>query len=167
MKSGIVRNPIDPSRILRSVTDKHAGGSVLFVGRIRDRTSGKAVKGLEYEVYRRMAERRIADLEREIKTRWRIRAIRLVHREGRLRVGEVSVAVAVSAEHRGEAFDAARFAIERVKNSFPIWKRETFAGGLQVWARGSPIESGLLARRNAPRGRKRSVRESRKIRAVA
>lgn len=141
MKSGIVNETIDPAEILKSVKDKSAGGAVLFLGMVRNRTYGAEVKGLEYEVYRRMAERRIAELEKEVKKRWPIKAIRLVHREGKLKIGEVSVAVAVSAEHRGEAFEAARFAIERIKRSLPIWKRETFVRGRREWTKGTPIET--------------------------
>lgn len=141
MKSRITPKPIDPTKALESVMDDDAGGTVLFVGTIRNQTDGKKVKGLEYEVYRKMAKREIAKLEEEVKKRWRIKSIRMVHREGKLKVGEVSVVVAVSAEHRGEAFDAARYAIDRIKESFPIWKREKFSGGRKVWAKGIPIRS--------------------------
>src|SRR5260370_36917449 len=90
--------------------DEDAGGIVLFVGTIRNQTKGKKVKGLEYEVYRGMAERQIAKLEKEIRKRWPIKSIRLVHREGKLKVGEVSVVVAVSAERRRGASEAGRTA---------------------------------------------------------
>ena len=141
MKSRITRKPIDPAKALSSVMDDDAGGVVLFVGTIRNQTNGKNVKGLEYEVYRRMAKRQIAKLEEEIRRRWPVKSIRLIHREGKLKVGEVSVVVAVSAAHRGEAFDAARYAIDRIKESFPIWKREKFRGGSYAWAKGTPIEN--------------------------
>src|SRR2546425_9333302 len=121
--------------------DEDAGGIVLFVGTIRNQTNGKKVKGLEYEVYRRMAERQILKLEKEIRKRWPIKSIRLVHREGKLKVGEVSVVVAVSAVHLGEAVEAARYAIDRIKESLPIWKREKFRGGRYAWAKGTPIEN--------------------------
>ena len=141
MKSRISRKPICPAKALKSVRDEEAGGTVLFIGTIRNQTYGKTVKGLEYEVYRKMAKREIAKLEEEIRKRWPIKSIRMVHRQGKLKVGEVSVVVAVSAEHRGEAFDAARYAIDRIKESFPIWKREKFRGGRKVWAKGIPIQS--------------------------
>jgi len=121
--------------------DEDAGGIVLFVGTIRNQTKGKEVKGLDYEVYRPMAERQIAKLEEEIRKRWPVRSIRLIHREGRVKVGEVSVVVAVSAVHREEAFEAARYAIDRIKESFPIWKREKFRGGRYAWVKGTPIQS--------------------------
>jgi molybdopterin synthase catalytic subunit len=121
--------------------DDDAGGIVLFVGTIRNQTKGRKVKGLEYEVYRKMAELQIAKLEQEIKKRWPIKSIRLAHREGKLKVGEVSVIVAVSAVHREEAFEAARYAIDRIKESFPIWKREKFKGRRYAWVKGTPIQS--------------------------
>lgn len=130
---------IDPFQVLKSVQRKSAGGSVLFVGTIRNRSEGKEVKGLEYEVYKRMAERRLKQIEREARERWPITSISVVHREGKLKVGEASVAVAVSAEHRAEAFEAARFAIDQIKQVLPIWKRETFTGGKTVWSKGTPI----------------------------
>ena len=141
MKSRISRKPIDPAKALESVMDEDAGGVVLFVGTIRNQTNGKKVKGLEYEVYRRMAEREIAKLEEGIRKRWPVKSIRLVHREGKLEVGEVSVVVAVSAVHREEAFEAAWYAIDRIKESFPIWKREKFRGGRYAWAKGNPIQN--------------------------
>ena len=141
MKSRISWKSIDPAKALESVMDEDAGGIVLFVGTIRNQTNGKKVKGLEYEVYRRMAELQIAKLEKEIRKRWQIKSIRLVHREGKLKVGEVSVVVAVSAVHREEAFEAARYAIDRIKESFPIWKREKFRKGRREWVEGTPIQS--------------------------
>ena len=141
MKSRISRKSIDPAKALESVMDENAGGIVLFVGTIRNQTNGKKVKGLEYEVYRGMAERQTAKLEKEVRKRWPIKSIRLVHREGKLKVGEVSVVVAVSAVHREEAFEAARYAIDRVKESFPIWKRERLRRGRYAWVKGTPIRS--------------------------
>ncbi len=141
MKSRISQKPIDPAKALASVMNDDAGGTVLFIGTIRNQTDGKRVKGLEYQVYRRMAQREIAELEKEIRKRWPVKSITLVHREGKLKVGDVSVVVAISAPHRGEAFDAARYAIDRIKDSFPIWKREKFKGGRYAWVKGTPIKN--------------------------
>jgi molybdopterin synthase catalytic subunit len=138
--SGIVRRSIDPSKVLESVMDPEAGGIVLFVGTVRNRTGSERVKGLEYEVYRTMAQQKFAELEKEIRRRWPVKSLTMIHREGKLKIGEVSVAVAVSAVHRREAFEAARFAIERIKRSFPIWKREKLEGGRYSWVRGTPIQ---------------------------
>jgi molybdopterin synthase catalytic subunit len=119
--------------------DRGAGGIVLFVGTIRNRTNGREVKELEYEVYREMAERQIAKLESEVRKRWPVKSMTIVHREGKLKIGDISVVVAVSAVHRAEAFDAARYAIDRIKESFPIWKREEFGRGGYEWAEGTSI----------------------------
>ena len=121
--------------------DDSAGGIVLFLGTVRNRSEGKEVVGLEYEAYRRMAEKRFAEVEKEIRARWHVKRITMIHREGRMRVGELSVAVAVSSVHRAEAFEAARFAIDRIKTSVPIWKLEAFRGGRKTWVKGVPIQS--------------------------
>ncbi len=140
MKSGIVRRPIDPSKVLESVMDPEAGGIVLFVGTVRNRTGSARVRGLEYEVYYSMAQQKFAELVQEIRRRWPVKSVTMIHREGKLKIGEVSVAVGVSAAHRREAFEAARFAIERIKRSFPIWKREKLEGGRYSWVSGTPIQ---------------------------
>src|SRR5207302_11356936 len=88
-----------------------------------------------------IAERQIARLEEEIRKRWPIKSITMIHREGKLKIGEVSVVVAVSATHRDEAFEAAKYAIDRIKDSFPIWKREKFRGSHYGWVKGTPIQS--------------------------
>jgi len=127
--------------VLDSVKDDSAGGTVLFVGTIRNTDNGKRVRELEYEAYSRMAARRFRKIEREVRSKWPVRGIKMVHREGRLKVGEVSVVIAVSARHRAEAFEAARYAIDRVKSSVPIWKREMTKDGRRMWVAGRPIES--------------------------
>ncbi len=137
----ITRKPIDPAEILRSVKDVSAGGTVLFLGTVRNRDEGNRVVGLEYQAYKAMAERRMKEIEVEVKKKWGIAKIRTVHRVGTLRVGEVSVAVAISAEHRAEAFEAARYAIERIKHSLPVWKKEKLAGGRNAWLEGVPIQN--------------------------
>lgn len=136
----ITKRPIDVPDVLDSVRDPSAGGTVIFLGTIRNRDAGNRVEKLEYQMYRAMAEKRMKEIEAEVRKKWRIVKMRMVHREGLLSVGEVSVAVAVSAEHRAEAFEAARFAIERIKHSLPIWKKEKLAGGKDVWLEGVPIQ---------------------------
>jgi molybdopterin synthase catalytic subunit len=165
LKSSITRKPVDPAKILESVMEKDAGGTLLFVGTIRNQTDGKEVTGLEYEVYRKMAERQITKLEEDIRKRWPIKSITMVHREGKLKVGEVSVVVAVSAVHRGEAFEAARYAIDRIKESFPIWKREKFRRNGHAWAKGTPIQTYPVSvpateQHTSPRGIVRQRRRS-------
>jgi molybdopterin synthase catalytic subunit len=136
----ITRAPIEPGSVLSSVRDDVAGGSVLFVGTIRNRSEGRTVKGLTYEVYKEMAEKRMDEIEEEVKRRWPIKKMTMVHRYGGLKVGDVSVAVAVSCEHRADAFDACRYAIDTIKRTLPIWKKERFGSGAEAWVKGTPIE---------------------------
>jgi len=136
----ITADKIDPAKVLESVSDDSAGGLVLFLGTVRNRSEGKAVKGLEYETYRNMTEKRLAEVEKEIMARWQVKKIAMVHREGMLRIGEISVAVAVSSEHRAEAFEAARFAIDQIKTFAPIWKKEVLSGGEKRWVDGVQIQ---------------------------
>jgi len=136
----ITRSPIDPARVLELVGDREAGGVVLFVGTIRRKSEGRSVEGLTYEVYRGMAERRMREIEDSVRKKWPVVKMAMVHRYGRLKVGDVSVAVAVSCEHRAEAFEACRYAIDTIKGTLPMWKRERFKGGAQEWVKGYPIE---------------------------
>jgi len=136
----ITRQAINPARVLASVGDDEAGGAVLFVGTIRRRSGGKTVEGLTYEVYRGMAERRMREIEARVRKKWPVVKIAMVHRYGRLKVGEVSVAVAISCEHRAEAFEACRYTIDTIKGTLPMWKKERFKGGSQTWVKGTPIE---------------------------
>jgi len=122
------------------VGDEEAGGAVLFVGTIRRRSGGKTVEGLTYEVYREMAERRMREIEVRVRKKWPVVRVAMVHRYGPLKVGDVSVAVAVSCEHRAEAFEACRYAIDTIKGTLPMWKKERFRGGAQAWVKGTPIE---------------------------
>lgn len=139
--SKITKAPIDPGRVLALIADPSAGGTVLFLGTVRNRNEGLKVEGLEYEVYREMATKRMGEVERNLRERWPVRKVAMVHRYGRLRVGEVSVAVAVSSEHRAQAFEAARFAIDEIKRTLPLWKKELTKGGRASWVKGEPIDS--------------------------
>ena len=137
----ITASLISPVKVLESVRDPSAGGSVIFLGTVRNRSEGKGVRGLEYQVYRKMAEKRMVQIENQVKARWPVRKVAMVHRYGALRVGDVSVAVAVSAPHRAEAFEACRYAIDTIKHSLPLWKKETFARGKGAWVQGEPIRA--------------------------
>jgi molybdopterin synthase catalytic subunit len=139
--SRITKSPIDSAEILASVRDPSAGGTVLFLGTIRNRNEGKVVRGLDYQVYREMAEKRMLEIEKQVKKKWPVKKMAMVHRYGSLKVGEVSVVVAVSCEHRAEAFEACRYAIDTIKQTLPLWKKERLKGGKQSWVQGSPIEA--------------------------
>jgi len=136
----ITRRHIDPSLVLASVAVDSAGGAVLFVGTIREKSGGRPVKGLAYEVYKQMAVKRMREIEAEVRRKWPVKRMAMSHRYGQLKVGEVSVAVAVSCEHRAEAFEACRYAIDMIKRTLPMWKKESFGNGTEKWVKGSPIE---------------------------
>jgi molybdopterin synthase catalytic subunit len=135
----ITSRPIRVASVLASVKDGSAGGTVLFLGTVRRRSDGRQVSGLTYEVYKGMAEKRMREIEETTKRRWPVVKLAMVHRYGKLKVGEVSVAVAVSCEHRAEAFEAGRYAIDTIKKSLPLWKKEKFVGGRESWVKGAPI----------------------------
>ncbi len=128
----IVRERIDLDALLAAVTDPAAGAVVVFLGVTRNCNEGRQVTGLEYEAYPEMALREIEQIGHQAREQWPIQKIGIVHRVGPVPVGEVSVAIAVSSAHRDAAFQASRFAIDRLKEIVPIWKKEYFEGGA-VW----------------------------------
>ncbi len=139
--SRLTRRRIDPARVLDSLSDPGAGALVLFLGTVRDTGEAGAVEGMEYEAYGEMAERALARVEERVRRLWPgVKGVRVVHRVGRLAVGDVSVAVAVSAPHRAEAFEACRDAIETIKEEATIWKRERTPDGRSVWVEGRSLE---------------------------
>ena len=127
------REPIDLLAITESVRSPDCGAVVLFLGTVRDLTGEHVTAFLEYEAYAPMAEKKFAEIEAEVRRRWPVGEIAIVHRLGRLEVGEVSVAVAVSCPHRGDAFDACRHAIDVLKELVPIWKKENAPDGTGEW----------------------------------
>jgi molybdopterin synthase catalytic subunit len=126
----LTREPIDlPS--LQGATSGD-GAFCLFVGLVRDRNRGRTVVRLEYEAYEEMALPLMEEIAAEVRRRWPVTDVRIVHRLGSLDVGEPSVAVSVSSPHRDEAFTACRYAIDTLKATVPIWKKEFYADG-QEW----------------------------------
>jgi len=128
----IVDKNIDVVELLASVSVPEAGGIDMFLGTTRNHSKGKKVIRLEYEAYSTMALRMMSEIESEIRKRWNIQKISIVHRIGVVPVMEASVAIAVSAAHRKEAFEACRYAIDELKKRVPIWKKEIFEDG-EVW----------------------------------
>ncbi len=129
----LTRDPIDYHALTDAVRSPRCGAVVLFLGTVRDLTGEQVTVFLDYEAYPPMAERKLAEIEAEVRRRWQVGDVAMVHRLGRLEVGEVSVAVAVSCPHRGQAFDAARFAIDTLKELVPIWKKENAPDGSAEW----------------------------------
>jgi len=129
----LVEHPIDVAALV--VTSPQDGAGCLFVGVVRNEHQGRRVERLEYEAYEEMALPLMKEIAAEAKRRFSVTEIRLVHRVGRLEIGEASVAVAVASPHRAEAFDACRFAIDTLKAKVPIWKKEHYADGT-AWLEG-------------------------------
>jgi molybdopterin synthase catalytic subunit len=124
---------IDYQALTEFVRRPGCGAVVTFLGTVRDLTGDRVTVALDYEAYPGMAEMKLAEIEAETRARWPVGEIALVHRLGRLEVGDVSVAVAVSCPHRGQAFEACRHAIDRLKELVPIWKKENWADGATEW----------------------------------
>ena len=129
----LTSDAIDPATITEAVRRPHCGAVVTFLGTVRDLTDGRETIALDYEAYPVLAEKTMAEIEAEARQRWSIGEILILHRLGHLEVGEVSVAIAVSCAHRGDAFDACRYAIDQLKQRVPIWKRENWADGSTEW----------------------------------
>ncbi len=130
-------DPLDVAAVLREVESPDAGGIASFVGTVRRRSRERDVLHLDYEAYEEMAEEMLARLGAELTERHRLTAVAIHHRIGRVEIGEPSVAIAVSAPHRGAALDACREAIETLKTSIPLWKKEVYSGGEEWIGRGS------------------------------
>jgi len=139
----MVRLTQQPLDLAEFHTATSADGAVcLFIGVVRAENAGRAVRYLEYESYEEMALAQMEALEADVRRRWPVSAFRAVHRLGRLEIGEASVAVAVSAPHRAQAFEACRHTIDTLKKTVPIWKKEFYADGA-VWLEGpgAPAQS--------------------------
>jgi molybdopterin synthase catalytic subunit len=129
--------PIDPARLLALVSRPDSGATVLFLGTVRDHSSGKSgVTHLDYEVYSELVESKIVEVVAEASNRWPVLAVAVEHRSSRVELGEISVAVAVATAHRADAFDAGEYVIDQLKAKAPIWKKEFWPGGSE-WSQGS------------------------------
>src|SRR5437867_4314806 len=129
----LTRDVLDYHALTEAVRRPDCGAVVTFLGTVRELTGERRTVALDYEAYPAMAEKKMAEIEEETRSRWPVGDVILEHRLGRLDVGEVSVAVAVSCPHRGQAFEACRYAIDRLKELVPIWKKENWADGTTEW----------------------------------
>ena len=132
----VVHEPINPQGIVAEVESPSAGAIVTFAGVVRNHHAGQTVKAIDYHAYESMAERELARIEGEVTSRWPGVGIRIVHRVGFLEIGETSVFIAVASPHRAEGFEASRYAIDRIKETVPIWKKEIYPDG-HAWIEGS------------------------------
>jgi molybdopterin synthase catalytic subunit len=131
--------PIDVAGLLAAAARPDCGALALFLGTTRDHHAGRRVVRLVYEAYPSMATAALAAIERETCARFAVAACRIVHRLGEVPAAEASVAVVVSAAHRGPAFDGCRWAMDTLKRSAPIWKKEQFEDGGDAWVEGTPL----------------------------
>jgi molybdopterin synthase catalytic subunit len=125
--------PIDSNQALASVQSPHAGAVVLFLGTTREFTAGRQTESLDYESYGEMAASKLEELEQQARQQWALTEVTIVHRLGHLEIGEASVAIAVSAPHRKDAFTAGQWLIDTLKEIVPIWKKENWADGTSEW----------------------------------
>ncbi len=129
----LTHSAIDPSAILAAVASHDAGAVVLFLGTTREFTKGRQTASLDYECYPEMAEAKLAELEAQAREKWPLVHVSIVHRLGRLELGEASIAIAVSSPHRQAAFEAGKWLIDTIKEDVPIWKQENWADGTSEW----------------------------------
>jgi molybdopterin synthase catalytic subunit len=131
----IVENTIDRRKVVDSVAGPGSGAIVTFDGTIRDNARGKPVNHLYYEAYPEMAIKELRKIRDQAMQRWPLDKMSIVHRIGKMEIGESSVFIAVSSAHRRDAFEACRFAIDTLKTTVPIWKKEHYEDG-EVWIEG-------------------------------
>ncbi len=145
MQVAITRERIDATGLIEDIKGDADGAVCTFDGIVRDNTRGRRTLHLDYEAYEEMALEQMRGLAAEAVTKFGVRDVALVHRLGRLTVGETSVLIAVASAHRGMAFDACRWLIDTLKKTVPIWKKEQFEDG-SVWADGEPFPEAILRR---------------------
>jgi molybdopterin synthase catalytic subunit len=152
----IVDAPIAADAIVAPMKAGSDGAVCIFDGIVRDNTRGRRTLYLDYEAYREMALEQMRRLAAEAIAKFGVRDVAVVHRLGRLMVGETSVLIVVASAHRGAAFDACRWLIDTLKKTVPIWKKETFADGA-VWADGEPFPDELAVNPTGERGDARGL----------
>jgi molybdopterin synthase catalytic subunit len=134
----LTRERIDAEKIVAEIKSGEDGAVVVFDGIVRNHTRGRPTLHLDYEAYEEMAVREMRELARKARDRFAVRQVTIVHRLGRLEIGETSVLIVVASAHRSAAFEACRWLIDTLKQTVPIWKKEAFADGA-VWAPGEPF----------------------------
>jgi molybdopterin synthase catalytic subunit len=135
----IIKDTIDQLKILEELKDNSSGAVVFFTGIVRDHNSKEKVEGIFYEAYEEMVDEILKKIENEVFKNWNIKKFIAIHRIGYLKVGEISVIVGVSSEHRKEAFEACSYGIDNIKKRCPIWKKEKMESGDSEWVEGVMI----------------------------
>jgi molybdopterin synthase catalytic subunit len=150
-RAAIVRERIDSQAILEQIKRPEDGAAVLFDGVVRNNTRGRQTLYLDYEAYEEMALQQMEGLAAHAIEKFGVRDVAIVHRLGRLEIGETSVLIVVASAHRGPAFEACRWVIDTLKRSVPIWKKEFFVDGA-VWADGEPFPEEIPRAQGSPSG---------------
>jgi molybdopterin synthase catalytic subunit len=148
-RATIVRDPIDTQGVLQKIKRGEDGASVVFEGVVRNQTRGRGTLYLDYEAYEEMALRQMEELAGQALKQFQIREVALVHRLGRLEIGDISVLIVVASAHRAAAFDACRWLIDTLKRTVPIWKKEHFEDGA-VWADGEAFPAEIPRAQGSP-----------------
>jgi len=149
MNVALVREKIEREAVLAAIQAGEDGALVVFDGVVRNNTRGRTTLHLDYEAYEEMALGQMKQLAADAMQRFAVRDVAMIHRLGRLTVGESSVLIAVASAHRAAAFEACRWLIDTLKQTVPIWKKETFADGV-VWAAGEPFPTEIAATKGKP-----------------
>jgi molybdopterin converting factor subunit 1 len=150
-RASIVRDPIDTRGVLEGIKQGEDGATVVFEGVVRSQTRGRRTLYLCYEAYEEMAPRQMEELAEQALKQFQVRDVVLVHRLGRLEIGETSVLIVVASAHRAAAFDACRWLIDALKRTVPIWKKEYFEDGA-VWADGEAFPEEIQRGNCGPQG---------------
>lgn len=150
MRVELVRAVIPSAQVLDEIKAASDGALCVFDGIVRNNTRGRQTLFLDYEAYEEMALSQMRGLAREALTKFPVRDVALIHRLGRLEVGETSVLIAVASAHRAAAFEACRWLIDTLKKTVPIWKKEYFVDGA-VWAAGEPFPAEIVVEREVQR----------------
>lgn len=134
----IVNKAINLQKVIDEAREDEYGAVSVFIGTVRNKNEGKRVRGIIYECYKEMAEKHLNEIADEIKRKWKEARVSIVHRVGKLKVGEISVVIAIGTPHRADSFSACRYAIERLKEYLPVWKQEIYESG-KGWVRGKRL----------------------------
>jgi molybdopterin synthase catalytic subunit len=143
----VIDGPLDAAQVTAAVARTGCGAIITFIGTVRDRNAGRIVRFLEYEAFAPLAVKVFEQIADEAARQWPAAVLAIHHRMGRVEIGDASVVIAAAAPHRADAFAASRYAIERLKQIAPIWKREHFDGG-EVWIEGpagDPLDPSVRA----------------------